>query len=76
MSTEADVAVLMRRVDELDKDLRAERLELKAVREKLDATEKKISTAETVGRFVIYALLGASAFLTQAQSVLKWIRQG
>lgn len=81
MSNETDIAelrieirVLAEALDRERSDLRTLKVKLGETEKKLDATEKKISTAETVGRLVLWALLGASAFLGNFQQAIKWIR--
>lgn len=76
MSDDARIAVLEERVERLTQDLAAERLEFNGLKKEFTETKREVTTAKTVGRLAIWMLLGASAFLTQVQGLLAWIRKG
>lgn len=76
MSTEVErIARLEARIETLQKALNDEREEVKSLKTELDKTNKKIHTAESWGRAIIWVTLGISGFIAQFGHFFEWLKK-
>ena len=62
-------------VTELQRQVSDERTELRDLRAVMDGTAKRINTAESWGRAVIWTTIALGGFATQFTEILTWLKR-